>query len=388
MSPFPVPESARRTTLTLFSGLGAFETSADGAWDFVSPGFLEMLGGLPASSLLGREWINRIHPADAQRALAEYRQAREFRRPWAHQLRMMAADSVPIWLSFNAFPLPADSDTRGVVFMGIAKDITAEMRARDLASEAAQTLIDLAEFITEGLIITRDRFIIAANTAAARIHKCASPDELIGRRVDSLIYPGDESRFIPDPIPDGEFSGAGRAVRVGTGDPVLIAFHSRPIAYAGARARIFSFVPVDDPHVQTALEDRNFRRLQNLESLLPIAYHRVSLDGADKGTIEYANERFAALIGCTPADMIGHSIVDFTRPEEAELARANVIRFAESDGLQPMFRRCLLRADGGLVWTEMNSSVYRDPISGHAVSMVLTTRVDGPAEAATTPTVR
>lgn len=257
-SEVPVSTYARRTTLTLLGQLGAFETGADGSWEFVTPAFLELLGGLPASSLLGREWINRIHPDDLNRALAEYRQAREFRRPWMQQLRMLAADSVPIWLSFNAFPLPGGTDSRGVVLMGIVKDITAEMRSQQLARESAQAISVMADFYSQGLVIMRDDHIIEANAASGRIHQCA-PEELIGRSAASLIWPGDEARFAGTPNAAGELFLTGRMRRISDGTPLLIAVHSRRITYAGAPARLVSFVPVDDPHIKLALEDRRLR---------------------------------------------------------------------------------------------------------------------------------
>lgn len=371
----PVSAHARRTTLTLLGGLGAFETGPDGAWEFVTPAFLELLGGLPASSLLGREWINRIHPDDVNRTLAEYRQAREFRRPWSQRVRMMAADSVPVWLSFNAYPLPGGTDSRGVVLIGVVKDITAEMRTQQRAQEATQTISDMADFYSQGLVILRDDHIIEANVAAGRIHQC-QPEELIGRTASSLIWPGDEPKFERPVKGEAELFMTGRIRRVGDGKSVLIASHGRPIMYAGAPARIVSFVPVDDPHIQAVLEDRNLRRLQSLESLLPVAYHRVSLEGEDVGVIEYANERFAALLGRTAAELIGHSVLEFTHPEHIEHSRVAMEAFAGTEGRKGSVLRRFVHASGVDVFLVLDISIYLDSVTGHAVSMALSRPVD------------
>lgn len=380
MTTLPVPALARRGTLMLLDVHGAFESGPDGGWEFVTPRLLEILGGLPASSLLGREWIRRIHPDDAQRALAEYRQAREFRRPWQHRLRMVGADSVPVWLSIDASPLPAAPGDAGVSYVGLVKDVSSEVRAEQIAHQSEQTLTDLAELISEGLVITRDDFIIAANTAAARILGAPTADDLIGRPAGSFIAPGDEPRFairLEERDLDGPGSTyTGRIRRVSDGYELLVSVHGRSVQYAGATARIVSFVPADDPHIQAVLEDRNLRRLQSLESLLPLAYHRVSIEGEDFGHIEFANDRFAEYLGRRPEDIIGRSVLEFTHPEHHEASRQGMASLAGKQGRQGTLLRRWVHADGTDVYLELDISIYRDPVTGHAVSMALSRLVD------------
>ena len=380
MMTLPVPSLARRGTLMLLDVHGAFESGPDGGWDFVTPRLLDILGGLPASSLLGREWIRRIHPDDVQRALAEYRQAREFRRPWQHRLRMIGADSVPVWLSIDASPLPDEPGTTGISYLGLIKDVSGEVRAEQIARQSEQTLVDLGELITEGLVITRDDHIIAANTAAARILGVDSAGDLVGRPAYAFVLPEDIERFRVrseerEPGSPGS-TYTGRIRRESDGRELLVVAQGRTVEYAGAPARMVSFVPVDDPRIQAALEDRNFRRLQSLESLLPLAYHRVSIEGEDFGRIEYANERFAAHLGRTPAEVIGHSVLEFTHPEHVEASRQGMAGFAGNEGRQGTVLRRWVRKDGTDVHLALDISIYRDPVTGHAVSMALSRVVD------------
>lgn len=380
MSDSFVAQQARRDTLALIDVLGAFETNPDGSWDYASPRFLDMLSGLPESSILGREWIKRIHPDEVQRVLAEYRQAREFRRPWQQRFRMLGADAVPVWLSINASPLPSPADTAGVRYIGVVTDVTAEVRAEQLTRSTEETLAALSELITEGLAVTRDDHIIAANSAAARLLGVESAEALVGRRTAEFIAPGDESRFavrFQEQAAGGDgHTYTGRIIRESDGRRVLLSIHGRTIQYAGAPARMVSFVSVDDPHIQSVLEDRNFRRLQSLESLLPFAYHRVSIEGTTFGIIEYANERFAQHLGRTPQDLVGRSVLEFTHPDHQDASRADMARMSLLDGRQGTVLRRWNHADGTDVHLAMDISVYRDPVTGHAVSMALSREVD------------
>ena len=380
MTTLPVSSIARRGTLMLLDVHGAFESGPDGSWEFVTPRLLGILGGLPASSLLGREWIRRIHPDDVQRALAEYRQAREFRRPWQHRLRMIGADSVPVWVSVDASPLPTEPGATGVSYLGLIKDVSSEVRAEHIARESEQTLVDLGELITEGLLITRDNHIIAANSAAARILGVDGADALIGRPAYSFVVPADLDRFAvrseeQDPAGSGS-TYTGRIKRESDGREFLAVAQGRTVQYAGAPARMVSFVPVDDPRIQAALEDRNLRRLQSLESLLPLAYHRVGIEGEDFGRIEFANERFAGYLGRTPEEIIGRSVLEFTHPEHIEASRGAMGALAGKEGRQGTVLRRWVHKNSSDVYLALDISIYRDPVTGHAVSMALSRVVD------------
>lgn len=128
-----VSEQSRRATLALLP-LGAFECGADGSWDFVSPTLSDLLGGVPTSSLLGREWLRRVHPDDLDAVRAEYEQARAFGRPWRQEFRMVAADGTTVHVGVDANPLPSDAPAGGVRLVGLVHD-----RSRVAGAEVSDT---------------------------------------------------------------------------------------------------------------------------------------------------------------------------------------------------------------------------------------------------------
>ena len=131
-----VSEQSRRATLTLLP-LGAFECAADGAWDFVSPALAALLGGMPTSSLLGRGWLEHVHPEDVDVVLMEYRQACESGTAWRQEFRMLTRAGRVVHVGVDANPLPPDGPGRGPRLIGLVHDRSRAVRdATDAASRA------------------------------------------------------------------------------------------------------------------------------------------------------------------------------------------------------------------------------------------------------------
>ncbi len=134
-----------------------------------------------------------------------------------------------------------------------------------------------------------------------------------------------------------------------------------------------SFIPVNDPLIQSATMDRNFRRLAALESLLPIAYHRVSLAEESLGVVEYANQLFCDMVGRTPDEVVGRSVLEITAPSDREDSVTRMRARRSSEGRQEEVPRNFITPDGRVVPVWLNSAVYHDPITKHPVSMSLST---------------
>lgn len=250
MSSMIVSEQARRATLSMLP-LGAFETAPDGAWDFVTPGLVELFGDIPTSSLLGREWLSLVHRDDFQRVVAEYRQAREYNRPWVQAFRMLRPDGIVIHVGVDANPLPQEPGQRGRRYVGLVKDRTIVVRALEQAREFDELRQELQELVREGIIINRVDITVAANSAAARILKFDSADELIGMSGSQRVHPDDLEEMMRYARSDSQ-SRATVRFKCKDGSYRMLLVHGRSIMYAGAPARLVSFLPVDDPLIVSA----------------------------------------------------------------------------------------------------------------------------------------
>ena len=370
MSPLLVPEQARRTTLSLLP-LGAFETEVDGGWDYVTPTLVDMLGGLPTSSLLGREWLTRVHPDDLQRVVAEYRQAREFGRPWRHDFRMIGADERVRYIGVDANPLPRDPGARGVRYVGLVRDRSSIVRALELAHESQALFEQMQAVAHEGVAIARGEVILVGNEAAARILGVGSVDELVGMPALARVHPADLARFEGFARGTEETFATTRVVRPDGSEETVVVL-GRSVMYAGAPARLVTFVPITDAVVQAAVSARNEMRLHALEGLLLSPYHRIGLEGNDTGIIEYVNPAFCDLVGRPEEALVGRSILDITHPDDRPLSERSLRDFAASEGGGPlrMVKR-YVRPDGSAVTVELRSTIYRDPVTRRAVSMTI-----------------
>jgi PAS domain S-box-containing protein len=108
----------------------------DGYFKRLNPAWEKTLG-IPAQELLGRPFLDFVHPDDRAATLAEMRHIRAGRVTFSFENRYRCADGTYIWLLWNATP----SSDEKLVF-AVARDITLRKRAeRRLAAGYAVTRV-------------------------------------------------------------------------------------------------------------------------------------------------------------------------------------------------------------------------------------------------------
>lgn len=371
--PLHVPADQRRATLALLP-LGAFETAPDGSWEFVTPRLLAMLGDLPLSSMKGREWLKRIHPDDLQRVIAEYRQARNFGRPWEQQFRLLNSDGYPVPIGVDAIPLPGVGE-RGTRYIGLVRDRTNYVRAYEHGAETRRLFEQLLDASSEGVLINRVDVTVAANRAAAQILGWETGEELIGNRGIDRIHPDDIERLMEAAHSQEDRVTTAKFLRK-NGTWVDVAVRGRPITYEGAPARLVTFIPLSDPMVASAIAARSALQLHTLESLVHSPYHRIAIDGPDAGRILSTNAEFASLLGRTVAEVVGMHFIEFTHPDDIAVSQNAFQDFTAHEGTSSThLRKRLIAKDGSTVLVDLDSAAYRDPLTGRLEGMTFTTPV-------------
>ena len=131
-------------------------------------------------------------------------------------------------------------------------------------------------------------------------------------------------------------------------------------------------MPITDPLVEAAISARNEMQLHALEGLLTTPYHRVGLEGAEAGVIQYANRAFCELVGRSQDELIGMSVLDLTHPEDSAASAEHIRNFVNSEGCAPVrLNKRFMRPDGATIHVVLQSAIYRDPVTTKAVSMTL-----------------
>lgn len=357
---------ARRATLSLLVSVGAFESSPNGAWNFVNPQLCDMLG-LPASSLLGREWIKLIHPDDVQRAVAEYRQARDGGRSWHHQLRFRRYDDTYVHVLVEANPLPQDPDEVGVSYLGVVSDVSAQHRSQEIVEEARNALQTMLDVSTEGIFVHRSGRIIAANNALARILGYDGWEELMGRDALDFVKEDDRAKFAAAAASDKAQATVGTLVRR-DGSSIRVSVRSTPAVYAGADARISSVVAIDSPHVLAMSVEQMRRQLQVLEDVLTLPYSRVQeIDG--RVVFVGVNQAYADFVGRSRAQLLGAELTSVFAPDTDPSAYREIERFRQVGQQSPSeLTVTYLRPDGTKPVAKVYAVNFRDPVTGESSS--------------------
>ena len=113
----------RFRSLSTSSPVGIFESDVDGRLTYVNPCLVELHGG-SAAALLGRGWVELIHPEDRDALVAGWSAALAEGREYAHDYRVVRPDGGTRWVRGRAAPL---HDAAGAVVgtVGTVEDVTA-----------------------------------------------------------------------------------------------------------------------------------------------------------------------------------------------------------------------------------------------------------------------
>lgn len=361
-----VSAEARRATLSLLDAVGAFESGPKGEWNFVNHRLCEMLG-VPASSLLGREWLKMIHPDDVQRAVAEYKQARDAERSWHHELRFRRFDGTDLHVLIDASPMPHDPKHRGVSYLGVVSDVTGEHRAQEIVEESRMALQRMLDIATEGIFVHRNRRVVAVNNAAAQILGYDSWEDLIGRDGLQFVAEEDRERFAAAAASDQPAEAVGNLLRR-DGSRVRVSIRASAAMYAGAPARFSTFVAVDSPLVLAMSVEQMRRQLSALEEQLTLPHSRVELRDGEPIVIA-ANQAYADMVGRPRSEVVGMRLDELV-PRELNEKEWQWYEELLSRGQRPATFEVIYRLpDGSTRRGRVHAVDFRDPITNVQVSM-------------------
>ena len=137
--------------------------------------------GYRPEEVMGRS-LALLHAPDADPAgLHALREALAAGRSYDGQIRNLRKDGTPFWNQLHIDPV-RDAQGCPTHFVAVLRDVTGEREALDLQHA-------LLENTTSGILIARERSIVAANTAMGRLLG-REPAEFLGRNA-RMLYPDD-----------------------------------------------------------------------------------------------------------------------------------------------------------------------------------------------------
>jgi PAS domain S-box-containing protein len=120
-----------------------------------------------------------------------------------------------------------------------------------------------------------------------------------------------------------------------------------------------TFIPAADDLVLAVTEDLTERRGTQQALRESELRYRLLVEGAPdgivvhrEGTILYANDAFARIVGAPPEEIIGTPVLDHVHPDDRASVRERVLMTQQGERV-PLAEERLLRADGSVVYTEI-----------------------------------
>jgi len=325
--------------------------AADWTWEqdeelrfsFIDGG-LELRTTLRAADMIGkRRWeIDGSSLSDAQ--WAAHRADLDARRPFRDLLvERQVAGGERVSMRVSGEPIfDEQGEFRG--YRGVARDVTAELKAQRALTSSERRYRDLFEHLPTALVLHRQGRILKANAAAAELFRFQDPAAMVGTSMLDLYAADDRARIarritqleesIPgDALPSTEVHlmahDGGEVFALGTG--------MRTDTNDGAATLSVYF----DVTERTQARELLRRSEQMLSRLFDASPDVVLVSEVDSGRLAMVNERYTRVFGYTRAEAIGRSSQElglWPKPQE----RVALVEALARDGVvhdMPVTRR-------------------------------------------------
>ncbi len=157
-------------------------TDTDGHFRRLSQEWANTLG-YPLEVLIGRRFIDFVHPDDIQKTLAADRQLADQNPVQGFVNRFRCRDGSYRWLEWRSFPA-------GKMIYGVARDITEQRQAEDALHQSQARLHSIVRAAPTGIGVVRNRVFTEVNDRICEMTGYTR-EELLGRNA-RILYPSDE----------------------------------------------------------------------------------------------------------------------------------------------------------------------------------------------------
>jgi PAS domain S-box-containing protein len=159
----------------------------DASNDYTSPMIEQLVGFTRAEWLSSADfWLNRVHPHDRDRVLAQTIRCESTGEPFDEEYRILAKDGNVVWVYDRATLLTRDDGGRPRLFQGFLLDVTARKEAEAKAQAAEERYRVFAE---EGPVMTFDVSLDHRDGGVPRLqvlHLSARLQRVMGFGIDEM----------------------------------------------------------------------------------------------------------------------------------------------------------------------------------------------------------
>ncbi|MEG3875874.1 PAS domain S-box protein [Microcoleus sp. herbarium7] len=160
-------QEERFRCLSSCSPLGIFMADFEGRYTYANPR-TQAICGLSSAELLGGGWENCIHPEDADRVLARWRDYIREGGEYAIEYRLQTPEKIVRWINVCSSPMFSDSGQL-IGYVGTVRDVTERQQAQAALETREQQLRTLLENTPDAIIRTdKELRYTYVNQAVAR----------------------------------------------------------------------------------------------------------------------------------------------------------------------------------------------------------------------------
>ena len=338
--------------------VGVFRSELGLGAVFMDDALLELLG-LSHEHVLGQGWLEAIHPDDRRRVIAALERRDAPEEVLDLECRIVRGGIDERAVRIRAVPVRGD-DGALTGYLGSLEDLTGERRQ----AEAVARLADLADVLDEWIVVADPHMRLRyANPAAQR--GLALPD-LAEHEVRV-------QHFSPTDSVDDLAAKARLALEAGgvwSGDASLLALDGRSVEIEGT---IVVHRGPDGEVAHYSLLGRDITSFRSVQRELDETQTRFRMIAdssptgiyfiAQGGIVQYANPRFAEIVGETSARVIGRSFLEWVHPDD-------INRIVETGGLSAAQHREMAmdlrirRPSGEVRWIRAQGAPVLDGVGG------------------------
>jgi diguanylate cyclase (GGDEF)-like protein/PAS domain S-box-containing protein len=315
-------EAKERLELAMGGGnLAAWDYDLEGDAVYLGMGWAAFLGRAPVAGVSrGADLLDLVHREDRGALIRSFFAALKEQAPaLAAEFRVRTQSGGWRWLHATGRITERDTAGRATRMSGTVSDIDERKRIDERVRETADRYRAVVEHAPDGIVVTADEVIEYANPAAAEILRAASPDALIGKKLDEV------------------------AARGGIG--VEIESTSVPFSDSG-RQRVLT-------RLRDATAERRFR--DAAEASGEYVWE------ADAGwRYTYLSERVEAVLGYSRAELLGRRPQELMPLGEDRAVQAWLAEHApDGRAFRELVHR-LIAKSGAVVWQSVSAVPVRD----------------------------
>lgn len=158
------------------------------ALTYISP-VMETRTGFSPSDLLGRRFVDLIHPDDVAGVKRSFREAIIGGTIDPVEFRFMAKSGKTIWARASAVPVMKEGKLESI--RGVAIDVTERKLAEDALRTSEERFRTLTETASSAIIIYQGEYLLYANRSAERLLGY-SREELLSKKFWEIIHPDEQ----------------------------------------------------------------------------------------------------------------------------------------------------------------------------------------------------